>query len=64
MVADFVILYVKEREDEDFLELPFEKSVDAMATRITRVQIWIYVILNVSLTFVLKELSYDKDYSD
>lgn len=37
MVADFVILYVKEREDEDFLELPFEKEVDAMATRITRV---------------------------
>lgn len=37
MVADFVILYVPEREDEDFLELPFDKETDDRSIRIVRV---------------------------
>ena len=64
MVASFVILYISEREDEDFLELPYDVKAQNLSTRIVRFQIWIYVILNVWLACVIKDMVYDHDQSD
>lgn len=60
IVAQFIVLYLPESEDEDFLQVTFDKFTEKRADKMMMAQIYIYVIYNTVLTFAIKKV-YDGD---
>lgn len=61
IIAKFIILYMPESEDEDFLEVDFDKVTEKRADKIMMAQIWLYVSYNACLMFCIKKLAADQN---
>lgn len=61
IIAQFVVLYMPESQEDDFLEVDFDKETEKRADKIMMAQIWIYVIYNSCLMFCIKKVSADQN---
>lgn len=60
-IAEFIKLHVKESDDDDFLEIPLQQSVEDNANLIRKTQTYIYVILNILVFHLIKKVQGDGD---